>query len=345
MSGSKTKIATAELTVTSAEVIAVHPELHHYTNLGGLRGIVENQTLWATHYQDLNDATEVIHLKKALITILSARFYSLLEKVQEHSPETRHAIEETGGLVESSHGVARDLIASLYKVTFEDAHEWALAPFITSFCSHPAGSYEQNNGLLSQWRGYAGSGGFAIVFDTYGLATMLGQEFDSYYYPHINLLPATYATDDVDVAAMLPDFLQKCDELIAGIIDRRPIQDAMEVLFTPLVSTATSYKHQGFIEEREVRIVALPGTRPLLDQVRREYPEHRDVPLKKISTFEKADGRQKRYIALFDKRSEALPIKRIILGPGSIQVGYRDLVQKLVGSSVPVVSSETPFIG
>jgi hypothetical protein len=35
--------------------IATHPELHHYTTFQGLKGIVETNTIWATHYCDLND--------------------------------------------------------------------------------------------------------------------------------------------------------------------------------------------------------------------------------------------------------------------------------------------------
>ena len=34
-------------------------ELYHYTGIHGLKGIIESQTLWATHYKYLNDAEEV----------------------------------------------------------------------------------------------------------------------------------------------------------------------------------------------------------------------------------------------------------------------------------------------
>jgi hypothetical protein len=43
---------------------AAHPELHHYTTFAGLKGIVESNTLWATHFLDLNDSREVFLLEE-----------------------------------------------------------------------------------------------------------------------------------------------------------------------------------------------------------------------------------------------------------------------------------------
>src|SRR5262245_39979140 len=34
-------------------------ELYHYTGIRGLKGIINSQTLWATHYRYLNDTEEV----------------------------------------------------------------------------------------------------------------------------------------------------------------------------------------------------------------------------------------------------------------------------------------------
>jgi hypothetical protein len=36
-----------------------HPELFHYTDLQGLRGILSSNTLWATNYRYLNDRSEL----------------------------------------------------------------------------------------------------------------------------------------------------------------------------------------------------------------------------------------------------------------------------------------------
>ena len=49
-----------QLTIADLEFLSTHPELHHYTTFAGLEGIVRSNTIWASHFSDLNDATEVI---------------------------------------------------------------------------------------------------------------------------------------------------------------------------------------------------------------------------------------------------------------------------------------------
>ena len=39
---------------------AVTTPLYHYTNRGGLEGIITAQQFWFTHYQHLNDDTEIL---------------------------------------------------------------------------------------------------------------------------------------------------------------------------------------------------------------------------------------------------------------------------------------------
>ena len=34
--------------------------LYHYTDLGGLKGILEHRQIWFTHYQYLNDPSELV---------------------------------------------------------------------------------------------------------------------------------------------------------------------------------------------------------------------------------------------------------------------------------------------
>ena len=47
------------LQTRSAFVSEEYPTLFHYTDAAGVRGIVENNELWATHYHYLNDFTEL----------------------------------------------------------------------------------------------------------------------------------------------------------------------------------------------------------------------------------------------------------------------------------------------
>ena len=54
--------------------------------------------------------------------------------------------------------------------------------FVLSFCRHTE-EKTIKHGLLSQWRGYAGSAGFAIEFDVDELDKLMKVECDTFAYP------------------------------------------------------------------------------------------------------------------------------------------------------------------
>lgn len=53
-----------------SEIAKKHPYLYHYTTLEGLKGILETQTLWATHFEFLNDSSELSTFKDILSNAL-----------------------------------------------------------------------------------------------------------------------------------------------------------------------------------------------------------------------------------------------------------------------------------
>src|SRR3984893_6027565 len=54
--------------------------------------------------------------------------------------------------------------------------------FVLSFCKHEEASQAFEHGLLSQWRAYSASGGFAIEFDEEKLDLLLKEESERYAY-------------------------------------------------------------------------------------------------------------------------------------------------------------------
>jgi len=78
--------------------------------------------------------------------------------------EVAQAIEQTGVLDIAAQLAAEGLVDSFYKVSFESRDSFSFAePYITSFCTHADWPYERENGLLSQWRGYGGAGGYCAA--------------------------------------------------------------------------------------------------------------------------------------------------------------------------------------
>lgn len=334
------------LTVIGAELAAAHPELHHYTDRGGFEGIVRTNTLWATHYGDLNDSAEVVHLRDRLRGELVTRFRDIVRIRQSTSLKIRRAAREVGGLDVAARGLADDLIRSLYNSAFisDEARDHdsktAGTPYIGSLCTHATGQYEQANGLLSQWRAYGRGGGFCLVFDTAALGERLGRESDAFGYSHLNLHPAQYAFDDVSVAELFPDLVATCERFVETALGgEAQLGDGIAQFFV----AATVLKHQAFHEENEVRIVGIPISGPFRELVLQENPGAVIGEVKAVRALDRASG-PKRYIALFESLHDALPIKRVIVGPSNDQAGNLELARSLCGD-IPVVASQTPYKG
>lgn len=105
-------------------------KIYHYTDLNGLKGIIENHSLWATNMYFLNDEEEIRHG--------IAAFNNALNYLGEDLSEQRVKI--------------------LRKVLEEHQLFHAKHNYNISFCQH--------SDLLSQWRGYAAAQGVCLEFDS-----------------------------------------------------------------------------------------------------------------------------------------------------------------------------------
>jgi hypothetical protein len=123
--------------------------LYHYTTSAGLLGIIESKSLWASDAEFLNDAQELRFGRERLYEALLGAAAEL--DGAGAPPEDRSRAR----LIESA---ASHLNPGSSPFLGRQAH----AAFITCFCE--AGD------LLSQWRGYGHSGGYAIGFRTAEMA-------------------------------------------------------------------------------------------------------------------------------------------------------------------------------
>ena len=104
-------------------------KIYHYTDLNGLKGIIESGSLWATHFSFLNDSNELTHGMNCLENALQYLR-------EDFNPKTLKFIEQ----------------ALTHFRMHRAAHVYNL-----SFCLEPD--------LLSQWRGYGSSQGVCLEFD------------------------------------------------------------------------------------------------------------------------------------------------------------------------------------
>jgi hypothetical protein len=100
-------------------------------------------------------------------------------------------------------------------------------------------------------------------------------------------------------------------------------------------------KGAAYKSEREVRIVAIPGTAKMATYAAKEYPDQFDAtaPLPEIRARRDTG---KRYIALFDGLGLRLPVKRVIVGPGARQEERAERAQSML-RDVPVTMSHCPW--
>jgi hypothetical protein len=328
-----------------------HAELYHYTGIKGLKGIIESQTLWATHYRYLNDSEEIFHFRNRLPDILRPNLIPHIRKLAERNPEL---IKTAGGLQKAEEDEPKKLAIALCNAAFvgQKGQSPLAEPYITSFCSI---NKEDNNwgrvadhGLLSQWRGYGAQGGYAIVFDTATLEQLLKEESENWggyliVGGDVVYSNATDAKFREEMGEHIDIITKSCESLLT-----KGDADALGDAYIPFCQCACRYKHWGFAEENEVRISAIPGSQETYDLAKREGKTF----LRKAAEHFVRKGTAIPYLNLFEgitgSAGKQLPIKRIIVGPHSENDKRKTAVESLLkrhNIHAEVFVSEIPYLG
>ena len=324
------------------EVHEVHKHLYHYTNLEGLKGILDTQTLWATHFKGLNDSSEIELMRPLLEEKLFELINAIVSKDAKKCSKYKRKIEKLGGITKASRGEAKNFTDFMYKRMFLRAPGLVpmAEPYILSFCGHTNhDDYVKKNGLLSQWRAYGGDGGYALILDTLRLTKCLKVEPNTYSYSQFLFGDVLYDDQSDKFETVFADLHRGLEAWTCALEVSKKLPD--ENLAQPFFNVATRFKHRGFKEESEVRVSVSPVTEALEKTV----CETSLLKLKPIQHREK-DGSQVRYIVLNDvPKKKSLPIIRIIIGPQRDQKQRAKDVKKLIGKrKIEIVCSETPYL-
>jgi len=328
----------------SITVAEAHPELLHYTSVGGLSGILESQSLHATDSGFLNDSMEIeLFFDRRLGKVLEAGIRAELAA----DPQLRVLPQFARTPEEAAASIRRYAteMAQAIRTTTTSFNQ----PFL--FClSAPANSRVVRDGLLSQWRGYGKDGGYAIVFDTVRFEELLKAECSSFWYQHAQWGDVHYHQDDEDLAHAEPEIEEAEAVLrksIASFI-KNPVPEELEPTFSAVTTLSCLYKHWGFHEEREVRIIAIPPNGELIREGRASGEVR---PIREIKTFIR-NGTPVPYIDLFARHGSSdqdlrLPITRIIVGPHPQSSLRRNAVERMLqakGIAADVWVSQIPFV-
>ena len=311
------------------------PELFHYTNVSALTNIFKEHIFRATHYEDLNDKSELERFSLKVRDFIRPIIREYFSMRMQHDIQIAKEVNRDGGIDILVDKEAAMFLDTTHKVTFGKN---ALEPFVCSFCAHGAKSYEAKHGLLSQWRGYAADGGVAIVLDTRGIEDRMQHEQGIFAHPINHIADVIYDNDDAGIKKNFSTVFKHFPEILDMLYKNK--QPPYELIFDHFIYGSTLVKHHGFYEEKEVRIVVAP--RPNRDSIL-YVPEHESKPSKVIRYTQRGNS-EVRYIELFG--DAPLPIKRVIIGPSQFQNLHHQKVTDLVqDSNIEVVMSDTPFLG
>lgn len=191
--------------------------LYHYTNATGLLGIVQSSTLWASNAAFLNDSTELTYVDHILASVTAEL------EAKYNLPEVSEVLGLVSGIVSGAARRVSDV-------------------FVSCLCENPD--------LLSQWRGYPpAGGGYAVGFRPARLPS------------RPPLLRKVIYNESKQTAILRTLFEPSCAALF-GATDRRRMQSAFLKFVLPglgasLGELGYSFKHPGFEEESEWRLVTL----------------------------------------------------------------------------------------
>ena len=318
----------------------VYKKLYHYTTWEGLQGILENQTLWATNYKFLNDYSEIVLFRDKLISFINPHVHEAFEKLIKQSPPVEQKIIDEGGIDQVVQNDAEVIVDSQYHALGDEI-------YILSFCGQHEDDKVNNNGLLSQWRGYGEGGGAVLVFDTKKLEEIIEVEIKRFQYDIVLLADLVYSDNEQKFKEELSDEISIIADTVKQFFNLTNLGGKEEDVFSkgyiPFVKCISRYKHFGFSEENEVRVVALPTT---IHQKLLKLAKANGVKLKpeKERKFRQKNELSIPYIELFNSSDIELPIEKIIVGPHKEKdARVTELCTKLGKTNIEITCSEIPY--
>lgn len=332
--------------------------LWHYTTLEGLEGILRDQCLWATHFRYLNDVSEFEYSKQILGDLFFPDIKKIIEDYCGDHPEANIQVQEYGGIDSFSKLETNDTLEILYLALLTDSpikdNRFYSMPCLLSFSNvNLDDNFIQENGLLSQWRGYGVDGGYALIFDKEQLCRFFEEEKSFYYYVVADNGDVHYCRGDKTVFNNLKENFQKDLKYLSDFfkdfflyrirIKEKPIVRTEHL--NAITRCMAFFKHGGFFEEKEHRFYVFPSPPSYKNAL--EFQEI-GKEFKEILFRQNVKGLIP-YIRLFQtKNNKRLPIKRICVGPHKSSkeriLSIKQFLKVMNLNDIEVFASSIPFI-
>lgn len=223
--------------------------LYHYTDVGGLHGMLSNHNIWLTDAAFMNDPLEGTWVHRRASTLCSEIFGSSpLAKPAQAQIEAHLLSSIIGGPLE--HGEVHDpsVLVSM---------DEAVRPgYIASFTAA--------DDLLSQWRGYGdGGAGVAIGFSLNDLSTCSINLFGYEYRPVLIKVEYDQKVQDAEIRAVLGSIAEIFEKHSESLLPFPHAHDFFVAKFYEPIREALywlrwEYKSPHYQEEEEWRLVINP---------------------------------------------------------------------------------------
>jgi Protein of unknown function (DUF2971) len=331
----------------SKAVADEYKELMHYTTAGGLAGIVSSGCIWATHAAFLNDAEEMTHFFDARLESLAQAEHQKYLFELTKTPSTEEQIKIAGGIEKLAKIKSQEITKTLREFILSNNH-----PYIFSMSGTHVDRVGRN-GLLSQWRGYGVDGGYSLVFNTQKFELLLKQEAELHHYQYGYYGDVFYYSKGGDAKSQpsSDDVAELEEKVRSGLSEliRHGKAEGVESFYQAISALSCLYKHWGFQEEHEVRVIAISVND---DVAKLAIVAGEKRSQKAIHSFVRS-GLPVPYLKLFDSTDSnvsvmRLPIERVIVGPHRDSAIRKKAVERLLASNgyeCEVVCSEIPYIG
>lgn len=238
--------------VDEEAIAAQHRVLFHYTTVDRLEKILASQTVFGTHYQSTNDASELQTLANPFVSAVHRQGVALAKARRNEGVFSQHLDDFM-----LSYLVAMDARV------FHDAmaHSLPAPVYLTCFARHSSLNHH-DNGLLTLWRFYGGEGeGVALGFDTRKLIAATHNILASGPFSAAYIDAVSYGEQDGILSTRLAQapglqemFLEHLNRLFSCVpID---VSSRQKELLQYIVLASCS-KHPDFADEREVRLISL----------------------------------------------------------------------------------------
>lgn len=323
------------------------PILYHYTDAGGLQGILgPGQGPYIVEFPDedmrmrhRNDHNLYTNGKAALFRATDIRFMNDSTELVFGARVVNDRLTKASADLTLDPALRSAFAAAAAAFNPERVFDWPFRCFAACFC--------EDGDLLSQWRGYAGGvGGFSIGFPhevlkqfSYGIHVMAAGNMHDLPVP-ATLVQVSYGEEEAG---------NRADQMVEAVtrafragallldLDRRP------TLFTGLAAfrAIAGMKHSAFQEEREWRLVTVTESGR---QVRTRSRPSGMTPYTDVVVNARLSGEHGP-----DYVSDA-PLAKVVVGPTASPAAQILAVRDLLTSrgmwgfrDVPVVSSTAPF--